>query len=363
MKNSNHYHLPELDGLRAIAILLVIVYHWFPEGTGINILPNGPIGVTLFFVLSGFLISQILLRNKQQIETQKTSVREAYRIFVIRRALRIFPVYYLTLLGIFVLTLFPSLPQVQTLLLQKPLYYFLYGSNFLITFYHNWKDQLSPFWSLAVEEQFYIFFPLIIFLVPKKWLLKTILGFIVVGILSRILLIHIGDTESVLTPTCFDAFGLGALWAYFRVEVPNYKQYIKYFNYLSFAGLLIFCVAIFAGNHSLFYLYFMRTAISLVSLYFIVHASEGFKGWFARVLNSFVLKHIGQISYGIYIFHILVPSVLTVFVFKLITKFTGIYITHWGNTFRFISFILLIIVANLSWHVIEKPLNNLKKHF
>ena len=85
-------YIPALDGVRALAILLVLVYHWFPEGQGINLMPNGPIGVTLFFVLSGYLISNILM-EQQTLGTFSLS----FKNFVIRRALRIFPIYFLGL--------------------------------------------------------------------------------------------------------------------------------------------------------------------------------------------------------------------------------------------------------------------------
>lgn len=91
-------YIPALDGVRAIAILLVLVFHWFPEGVGINILPNGPIGVTLFFVLSGYLISNILMEQQT-----KAQFFRSFKNFVIRRALRIFPIYFLVLAGLLVL--------------------------------------------------------------------------------------------------------------------------------------------------------------------------------------------------------------------------------------------------------------------
>ena len=90
-------YIPALDGVRALAILLVLLFHWFPMDHWVNILPNGPIGVTLFFVLSGYLISNILMGQQAS-----GTFLHSFKNFVIRRALRIFPIYFLVLLGLLV---------------------------------------------------------------------------------------------------------------------------------------------------------------------------------------------------------------------------------------------------------------------
>lgn len=119
--NDNNY-FPQLDSLRAIAVLLVIISHWFTHEQILNrYTSNGILGVTLFFVLSGFLITGILLRSKKQVENG-ASRREAFKVFYIRRALRIFPVYYLLLI---VLLIF-NLSDIR----DNFWWHFFYGSNF-----------------------------------------------------------------------------------------------------------------------------------------------------------------------------------------------------------------------------------------
>jgi len=146
-------YIPALDGVRALAILLVLVYHWFPEGQGINVMPNGPIGVTLFFVLSGYLISNILMEQ----QTLGTFIR-SFKNFVVRRALRIFPIYFLVLIGLLVLKRFSIV--LTSDFYEHPVYYWSYLVNYWIELHGNWADALSPYWSLAVEEQFYLLWPL-----------------------------------------------------------------------------------------------------------------------------------------------------------------------------------------------------------
>src|SRR5687767_3808258 len=102
-KQQNRFYMPQLDALRAFAVFLVIISHWFSREHIVNrYTDNGTLGVTLFFVLSGYLITGILLKNKNSIE-QGGSIKSALKTFYIRRSLRIFPVYYLL---IFVLLIF-----------------------------------------------------------------------------------------------------------------------------------------------------------------------------------------------------------------------------------------------------------------
>ena len=140
-------YIKGLDTLRAFAVMFVIIYHWglpLPDGPGKHFLqeliPSGPFGVTLFFVLSGFLITSILLEART---TAKTRLR-VIRNFIIRRILRIFPIYYVT---IFVLTWigYPFIRENLDWLLS-------YTSNILVFRNHSWNS-FSHTWSLSVEEQ------------------------------------------------------------------------------------------------------------------------------------------------------------------------------------------------------------------
>ena len=97
-------YYPTLDGLRFFAVFLVIISHWLPDSHMLNYLPNGAIGVTIFFVLSGYLISKILFVYKDKIINQEVTFRKAISTFVIRRSFRIFPIYYILIFFLFFLT-------------------------------------------------------------------------------------------------------------------------------------------------------------------------------------------------------------------------------------------------------------------
>ncbi|WP_338875738.1 acyltransferase [Spirosoma sp. SC4-14] len=350
-------HMPQLDSLRTFAVLLVILYHWFPAGEGINRLPNGTIGVMVFFVISGFLITRILLENRNRINAGQTTLGETYRNFFVRRVLRIFPLYYLAIT--FVWIAFPETSDID----QHPLYYYLYGYNILLNKTGNWADILSPFWTLGVEEQLYLVWPWIVLLTPKSVLKWVIAAMIASGILFRAYGYWQGNPDGVLTPASFDAFGMGALWAWTITDqselIPTLWKRLSQVSLLALAGF--FGLLTLPGDHIVVVL-FQRFFISILSLFLIVRASVGIGGIAGSVLNTTGLQYIGRISYGIYVFHMMVPGFIVPFVMKVINRL-GLHISlgYWSH--RLVSLLLLLIVASVSWYLFEKPINELKRYF
>lgn len=350
-------HMPQLDALRTFAVLLVIIYHWFPTGEGINRLPNGTIGVMIFFVLSGFLITRILLNNRNQIDAGKGSLGVTYRNFFVRRALRIFPLYYLVITA--VLVLIPQASDID----EHPLYYYLYGYNILLNQTGNWSDVLSPFWTLGVEEQLYLVWPWIVLLTPRAYFRWVIVAMVAVGVLFRGYGYMQGQLDGVLAPASFDAFGLGALWAYMVTEqteaLPRFLRRLSISSALAFAGFV--SLSLLPGDHMLVVL-FQRLMISVLSLFLVVKASMGVQGVGGNVLNNSVLQYVGRISYGIYVFHMLVPGYIVPLLFRL-TNRLGISFTlgYWSH--RLFSLAVLLVLASVSWYAFEKPINQLKRYF
>ncbi len=142
---------PQLDGLRAIAVMAVVFQHFAPSGWS-KVIPWGGLGVTLFFVLSGYLITGILLKGREE--------PGMLRHFYIRRALRIFPVYYATLLIAALL----AIPPVR----ETFWWHAFYLSNVLFALKNSYFGAVSPFWSLAVEQHFYLIWPWVVLFVPRK---------------------------------------------------------------------------------------------------------------------------------------------------------------------------------------------------
>ena len=167
-------HLAGLDGLRAIAVGLVLLHHLVPlhrivphpPGTKVgNVVPPlGYIGVSLFFVLSGFLITRILLAGRERVDAGHTTTPRLLGAFYVRRTLRIFPLYYATLL---VLTLLDT-----GLVRDRIAWHATYTSNWLFSSAAAWSAGGSErhFWTLAVEEQFYLLWPWLMLLVPARLL-------------------------------------------------------------------------------------------------------------------------------------------------------------------------------------------------
>jgi peptidoglycan/LPS O-acetylase OafA/YrhL len=262
MEQKQDTYNPQLDGLRTIAVMLVIVFHWFPVDKGLNLISNGPLGVTLFFVLSGFLITRILLQNRQLQAVYSFS--DIYKVFMMRRVLRIFPLYYLVLLFVWLAPGMAFIPEIQTDFYDHPLHYLLYSSNFLIDKTGNWSNVLSIFWTLAVEEQFYLFWPIVIIKTPTRHLRRVIIATILAGIATRGVLFFVDRNSGVLMPTCLDSFGLGALWAYTLINDDKPGRFIKIISLAAPIAGLLFLFFCYDHDNTLFKVLFFRLSMSII---------------------------------------------------------------------------------------------------
>jgi peptidoglycan/LPS O-acetylase OafA/YrhL len=183
--------IPELDGIRGIAVLLVIIHHsvanYTPLATWEKVVCQavgiGWSGVDLFFVLSGFLISGILIDSRES--------PRYFTSFYARRVLRIFPLYFGYLLGFFCLIKpfaaifpFPEVAKWSLLPATEQLWYWSYLSNWRSGLGHD-ISFLTHFWSLAIEEQFYMVWPLVVFFASRKALLRICIGIVVLAVTMR----------------------------------------------------------------------------------------------------------------------------------------------------------------------------------
>ncbi len=207
-------YIRQLDSIRAFAVFLVILSHWFSPYSAINFFPNGAIGVDIFFVLSGFLITGILLENRKFAEANEFSKSTTVKNFYVRRVLRIFPVYYLF---IFLLLIFHE--HTGTHIKSAFPYFVTYTSNYYFFNLQEWDGMLSHLWSLSVEEQFYLIWPWVMIFVRRKYFLHAVIIFLCIGIATTNIFIH-NNIADLLTTTCFDSFGFGAFLARFSVFKP-----------------------------------------------------------------------------------------------------------------------------------------------
>ena len=161
-------YFPQLDALRAVAVLGVMLHHYWPEAEKALGLSTGFLGVQLFFVLSGFLITGILLRARDRVQLGQSSTAHGIGQFYVRRVLRIFPLFYAML----AIAWLAGLPEVRDSL---P-WHLMYASNVYMVRIQDWHGSVSHLWSLAVEEQFYLVWPFVIFFMPRRWLLPVFVG-------------------------------------------------------------------------------------------------------------------------------------------------------------------------------------------
>lgn len=356
-------YYPALDILRGVAILAVVFYHNFDS---ISFFRFGWMGVDLFFVLSGFLITELLLSSLNN--------RYYFRNFFVRRMLRIFPLYYLVLLLFFVLS--PILFSQKGP--QSTFAYYNDNELWFWTYFQNWLmvvkgpapvPFLSHFWSLAIEEQFYLFWPLIIFLIRKLGTLrKVIFVLIAISIVVRVTtwLLNPNQVETYYcnTLTRMDSLLMGSLLA---VHLREGKEIAHHWIKLVFSAyfLLISASIFLFGNVSQDNALFPTVGYTLSALFFscilylFIKIKWDVQHWLMK-LNA--LRFIGKISYGIYVYHIPIYLVLC----SLLSEKTnhlfenGLHHTLFLST---TSLLLTIIVSALSYYLIEKPILNLKKHF
>ncbi|MBN8822480.1 MULTISPECIES: acyltransferase [unclassified Spirosoma] len=368
-------HLLQLDGVRFIAVALVLFDHWTMEHIELPVGALGALGVTIFFVLSGFLITRILLSSKDKLSHQPNGGLGKYlKTFYIRRTIRIFPVYYLTLL---VLALINE-PPVR----QKFAWLALYATNIYIALYHTWMGTVDHLWSLAVEEQVYLFLPLLLFFIPRRYVPITALCMIVGSVGLRYVL-HRANLPwfigYVSTPTCLDSFGLGAIMAYgwlYRRDLFNKVFQSSIWVWLGLAGfigvgLLNQWIAVDSprGYHNIMSDVWERLAASIFGFFLIGRAVLGFGGVMKWVLENRVSQYLGRISYGLYLYHNFVfnvyhtqPTHFTVRSWRRITDLLPVLNSSYFFQFSYFVF-LTVLLATVSWYLIEKPINGLKDKF
>jgi peptidoglycan/LPS O-acetylase OafA/YrhL len=293
----NTRHFKSLDGLRCISILAVIWHHvagdQYPAS---SLLFAGHHGVTLFFIISGFLITSLLIREKKRNRTIYLGK------FYIRRALRIFPVYYAVIFIYSLLVYFIERDsQYGQSFFNNLIYFITYTSNYFVSL--NGDRVIFYFaWSLAAEEQFYMLWPAI-----EKWLSESMvilcaLSVILLSLLASNTSIHLADQsmvtiilKNIAIPIC-----IGVLLAHTMHHQPSFTKLFYFiekklsFVIFSLIGLVLICYA----NELLIFSY-LALALALASAIMSNNHSLN------RILNSRFCVEIGKVSYGIYLFHML----------------------------------------------------------
>lgn len=359
----NLKHVAELDGVRGLAILLVLVMHGVYIGPllGLDVTAHayartallGWAGVDVFFVLSGFLITGILVRSKG---------REHYfRNFYMRRVLRIFPLYYLV-----IALLLWVLPRPGAVPAAGQAAYLLYYQNWWFALVQPDADfPLKVTWSLAIEEQFYLLWPALVFCASTRALRFVCGAVIAASLMLRFVLLDQGFVHThFLTPCRMDALAVGALLA----VVPPPRAWFGALATLAGAGGLV--AVAFVGGASLpesivEQRWGLLAALSLgVGLLSLARSSIAL----GPVFRLLPLRSLGKYSYCIYLTHMLVVEWLSGRVLALGPQRLGELVGQWGAVTLTVAFTLAVVVCSwllalVSWHAFEKWFLRLKRRF
>jgi peptidoglycan/LPS O-acetylase OafA/YrhL len=353
----------QMDGLRCIAVMSVLICHWITYNV-VAMIPLGSMGVNLFFVLSGFLITRILLISKE--ENRGRSISGEIKRFYIRRTLRIFPIYYFVIIILAIKNFEPVREDLAWLL--------TYTFNIKFALPSVWEsgqvNSIAHLWSLSVEEQFYLFFPFLIFSIPKRRIKGFLYLLILAGLISRSLCLILGAPQNsiyVLTTNCSDAFGIGALLAYGFLYEPELVQKILRKNYLYIIAVLLFIAdliysRLYIDNYKECRTIMERFLFSVCCFWIVGKAAfSDYKGITKKFLENRIVIYIGRISYGMYIYHFFA---LPIWVNKspVASAFSNAT-NHNPIAEALLLFILTLIVSSISWKLIEQPINNLKNKF
>ena len=359
--NANRSYYPALDGLRGVAILLVVFLHNFDF---MNYFFFGWLGVDLFFVLSGFLITDILLNTVNK--------PNFLRNFYMRRVLRIFPLFYLTLIICLLI-----LPAVKSLGLNVQYYtdnqfwLWAYLQNWLYSFKEPYGDKmLLHTWSLAVEEQFYLIWPATVLLIRKP---KILLGVAITVLLGAgftryvIWIFKVQDLaySSLYTFTRIDGLCIGSILALLmRINTDFLKKYTSVIVLLMAAINFGFYFLNNQLSNTLPYLAFVGyTTFAVLFGILVYEAVIGESKIIQFIFNNSVLKFFGKISYGLYVYHWPVYILLFPFFKRVLTDKKNISFRYAETGSAVIVTVIAVLLSLASYHFFEKKFLQLKRKY
>jgi len=363
---SSSRHLPTLDGLRGVAIALVLM-HSLSLLSSVDSMPgriihsffaSGWVGVQLFFVLSGFLITGILLDAR--------SSPHFFRNFYVRRALRIFPLYYATLIIAFIaLPAIGHMPEVYRGDVAHQARFWLYLTNW----FTDTGLGFSHYWSLALEEQFYILWPLIVFYCETKKILKICLSVSIAGLVIRFWMRTHGFAEEsvyIATPCRMDALTTGSAVA-ILMRIPQVLDWLRpripMITLTTFTtGFLFFALTGGYGS-SLRAQVFGFGALTVFFAQLVMLAAlldhEQLTPRWSMVLRSKPLLTLGKYSYGMYVFQ----RQIHIFIGMPFIKAYASNSIAINILYVMFASLLTLAIAIISYQYFELPFLRLKKNF
>lgn len=323
--------ITQLDGIRGIAALSVVIAHYFGEAPGgIHNLAFGWLGVEIFFVLSGFLIGGIILDEKDK--------PGFWTSFYVRRTARILPLYLLTVA--FVIALGAQV---------SPLAYLTFTQNFVFAAQGMDAIYTHPLWTIAVEEQFYLVLPLAIVLTPKRFLLPLLVTIFASAVIYREIMVPAHNDAMMLLPGRMDLLTAGviAAWAKRNLDLSRYMLALRCAPMVFFpaTNFLVFHVSFEA------FAVYGQALVGLGVASFILAVSLGAPE-FKSVLSGRVLGFFGSISYGVYLLHQPINTLLH----RTVLGAEASVLTPAATALTFVALGVTVLVAWVSWIVMERPI-------
>ena len=340
-------YFPQLDALRGIACLMVLFHHLVPGAS--KWIALGPLGVRLFFVMTGFL----LVGNLLQLKEKGIPLFDLLKGFYKKRVIRIFPVYFFALLLLIVFGVEPAR--------QIWLWISTFSINFYMGLYEQWAGVLSHFWFLATSEQMVLVLTCIVLWVPRGLLIRLMVLLFVCAWLHRWLGTAAGVAPMMIwySPlSSMDSMAIGAVIAVLYLER---KEQIHYLASSCGIPILAWSFLLVAGviRMRFFDTSWIHLAETFEALFFgwlILRTAVGFTNLWEKVLTYPFLVYTGMISYGLYIFHPIMHHYVQF-------NFERSEISSDPSNFGVIgaTFFTTYLISSLSWYLMEKPLISFKK--
>jgi len=340
-------YFPQLDALRGIACLMVLFHHLVPGSS--KWVALGPLGVRLFFVMTGFLLVGNLLQQKQK----GLNPLDIFKNFYQKRAIRIFPVYFLAL-GL--LLLFGVEPARQIWIWIST-----FSINFYMGIYQEWAGVLSHFWFLATSEQMVLVLTGLTLWIPRKWFVRLMILLFIGAWLHRWLGTVAGVAPMMIWYSPLSSMDSIAIGAVIAILYRERKEQIHYLASSCGIPILAWSFLAIAMAIRIFYfntpwIHLAESAEALFFAWLILRTAVGFTNLWEKILTAPFLVYTGMISYGLYIFHPIMHHYVQ-FNFGrsgIITDPSNIGVI--GATF-FTAY----LISSLCWFLIEKPLISLTK--
>lgn len=356
--------IPALDGVRGVAVLLVLFSHFLLRGFWANeqhfvLAQAGWLGVDLFFVLSGFLITGILLDSRRH--------QNYWSSFYKRRVLRIFPLYFFVVAVTWLTVIFIEKAPDRLRGYDSFVWFFSFTPNIAMSLkndwlYHSHVFNLNHLWSLAVEEQFYLVWPFLVRFVPIRWLAALCVGLLVVATPLRFWVAGehgVNSVASYVLPfTRMDGLAAGSFLAvFFRLDLHSFIPFDKWIARIVFcwSGWETAQIFLHGTELRLFHL----SAMFFASLLYL-SLNTNPRALVRHICENRVLRDLGKYSYGLYVFHLM---------------FEYVWLGGFGNwlltsdlppaagqlLYASLAFAGTYLLARLSWIFVEQPFLRMKE--